>query len=86
MHDKYGREIRIGDVVKFKDYQTDLLGHVDRLQPGSETCNIYIAAVVSRPAVEIKLSNAKDCEIIARANGDHPEQPVIQETVPPQTA
>jgi len=73
MHDRYGREIQVGDVVKFKNYQKDQLGHVDRLQPGSETCNIYIASVVYKPAVEILLSNAKDCEIVARANGDAPE-------------
>lgn len=70
MHDKYGREIELGDIVATqKEYQSEKVKvvKVAALYPGSETCNIGVHAFEVREGQQS--ANAKDSILLVKADG-----------------
>ncbi len=72
MHDKYGRLIEPGDVIRGRIYEgveVDSLGVVVSVHPGSTTCNVTAQHIVQRAAVATCSHTAKDVELVAKGDG-----------------
>jgi hypothetical protein len=72
-HDLKGRKIERGDYLKVhSNYSGKSVGVVQSVTHGSETCNVN-AAVILPGTVQIWTVNAKDCELVMKADGSDPE-------------
>jgi hypothetical protein len=69
-HDKQGRLVAVGDVIRFIDYAgTTRAGVVSRVTPGARTCNVEVGVAVPRTAIETYTATAADVELLAKGDG-----------------
>lgn len=74
MHDKDGRLLKHGDVVKFKSCGKTVIGLLTSITPGSETCNCMAVPVTISGMISKNewCFTAKDCELILQVEGCEP--------------
>lgn len=64
MHDKNGKEIKVGDFVKFTEGEDVHIGKVETLYPGSTSCNIVVSHVIHAPTIRAASQTASAVEIV----------------------
>lgn len=69
-HDKSGRLIEVGDVIRGKDYGgAPQVGVVTQVMIGSSTCNLTVAVAVEAVQIQTKTFTAGEVELVAKADG-----------------
>lgn len=68
MHDKNGKEIKVGDFVKVPaqswDGNVTRVGQVTALSPGATSCNVTANVMVPSVVVSPRTLNAADLEVV----------------------
>ena len=63
-HDKSGKEAKVGDFVKFVDQGETHIGRVDKIYPGTTTCNATVSHVIHVPQATIKTVTLSETELV----------------------
>lgn len=87
MHDKYGREVGVGDVVlapgawpAYKPEAVKVIGCAS----GTDTCNLVVVSF--EPRVPVLTVTAKECELLLKADGSLPVPKEPPQPVPVEDA